>query len=56
MKHQVTLKVDGTIEIAALAKALAGIGLSLSSDREGDLIVRKRRKRPTLKIVEPEKK
>lgn len=54
---QVLVKIDGTIEIAALARALAGIGLSLSSDQNGELCVRKRRKRAQLALVagKPEK-
>jgi hypothetical protein len=59
---QITVKVDGTIEIAALAKALVTIGCTISSDANGDLRVSKRRirhGRPALAVVEgkkPEKK
>jgi hypothetical protein len=56
---QVLIKVDGSIEIAALAKALEGIGLSLSSDRNGEFRVSKRRirpGRPTLAVVERDEK
>jgi hypothetical protein len=54
----VTVRIDGSIPIADLAKALAGIGLSLSSDRNGEFRVSKRRirpGRPTLAVVEREK-
>jgi hypothetical protein len=59
---QVILKIDGTIEIAALARALASMGCLLTSDPDGQLRVVKRRirpGRPTLAVVEgkePEKK
>jgi hypothetical protein len=57
----VLLKIDGTIEIAALARALASIGCTLSSDANGEMRVSKRRiraARPALTVEgkKPEKK
>jgi hypothetical protein len=57
MKH-VTLHVDGSIPIADLARALSGIGCTLSSDANGEMRVSKRRirpGRPALAVVEGEK-
>jgi hypothetical protein len=57
MKH-VLIKIDGSIEIAALAKALATIGCTIASDVNGELRVLKRRirpGRPTLAVIEGEK-
>lgn len=59
MKQQVILKIDGTIEIAALARAFSSIGCVLSSDANGELRVSKRRirpGRPTLAVVERDEK
>lgn len=55
---QITIKIDGSIEIAALARALAGIGCTLSSDANGEMRVSKRRirpGRPALAVVEKPK-
>lgn len=54
MKTTVVLRVDASIKIQDIARALAAIGLTLGSDETGELRVSKRRirARPTLAVVE----